>query len=120
MTLITKGVSEFKCSDWTTQDLENFVKIDYWDTLEYLVTHTWLNLEKEKKKGLTRKTFNENTRIAIWSLNATFLGAIREYETRLEKSEKNIKTIASIFQVYLNNQQEMKNKGRKGVKKWKV
>lgn len=117
--IINQGVSKLSCKDWKTQDLDNFLNVDYWDTMEHLIKTTWLSISKEEKAKTTRKTFNENTRIAIWSLNALFLGAIEEYEQRIEKSEKNIKNLAALFQTYIINRERFQKEGRKEFKKWK-
>lgn len=117
--IINQGVSKLSCKDWKTQDLDNFLNVDYWDTMEHLIKTTWLSISKEEKAKTTRKTFNENTRIAIWSLNALFLGAIEEYEQRIEKSEKNIKNLAALFQTYIINIERFKKEGRKEFTKWK-
>lgn len=117
--IINQGVSKLSCKDWKTQDLDNFLNVDYWDTMEHLIKTTWLSISKEERAKTTRKTFNENTRIAIWSLNALFLGAIEEYEQRIEKSEKNIKNLAALFQTYKTNIEKFKKEGRKEFIKWK-
>lgn len=117
--IINQGVSKLSCKEWKTQDLDNFLNVDYWDTMEHLIKTTWLSISKEEKAKITRKTFNENTRIAIWSLNALFLGAIEEYEQRIEKSEKNIKNLAALFQTYKTNIEKFKKEGRKEFIKWK-
>lgn len=114
------GLYKISCKKWKDIDLKNFLEIDYWDTLEHLCKTTWLNIPKQHKRVQSRKTFNENTRVAMWTLNALFLGAIEEYENRIEKNEKNIKNLALMFEMYIINRENFKKKGRKEILKWKV
>lgn len=111
------GVGEFDCSKWNFEQLKKLVYVDYWDTMEYLVKNTYLQQSIEDKKKISRTTFNENTRISIWSLNSLFLGAIKELEKRMENSYKQKLELANIFQLYIYN----KNlKDRREFVKWKA
>lgn len=106
-----QGISKFDCSSWSYDDCKIFCEVDYWDTLEHLNKTRWTALLKSNKA-----TFKENTKLAIWSLNATFLGALEQYEKLSDTSFQTKVKLANLFELYLLNRKTTKKKGKKVIK----
>lgn len=118
MSKTTLGVTKFDCSSLNLEQTKNLVEVDYWDTLEALIKNTYLTLSKEQKSKITRSTYNENTRVAIWTANCLFLGAIEHYEKQLDNSFETKLKLAQLFELYVENRKIVKSKGKKVIKKW--
>lgn len=74
----------------TIVDCFNFIECDCLDTYNHLLERKWNSLDKKTKKKIgSKKTYLENTNIAIATLCSINLAFINEIKRLLKKAKKN-------------------------------
>lgn len=80
---IDKG---FNCKDWTKQQCEQFLFIDFWDTLRDLEKRQWTFNAKVEKE-----VFEKLKDMSYYNLNALFQGAnVRLKEIAIKAQDKEL------------------------------